>query len=135
MRQPPDTGPVVFYDARCLLCVKFVERLLRWDRAGQLLFAPLHGKTAAEALPPNLTQDPGTIVLWDASGLHTKSSALLRIAALLPWMHRMWRILEVMPASLRDRVYDWVAQNRTLWFGRLESPEPQTDKYPDRFLP
>lgn len=109
---------------------------MRRDRRGRLLFAPLQGQTALEELGPQDSDAKAwSLVLWDEDGLHDQSEAVFRALRHVggPWSSLS--LLRVVPRSLRDLVYRFIAERRYRWFGqrdtcRLPSPAEQA-----RFLP
>jgi predicted DCC family thiol-disulfide oxidoreductase YuxK len=62
-----------------------------------------------------------SVVLIDEKGVHTRSTAVLRILSRLgaPWAVGV--VFLLVPRWIRDAVYDWVARNRYRWFGRRDS--------------
>lgn len=44
------------------------------------------------------------------------------------------RTLQILPANFRDRIYRWVAGNRSHWFGRHETCYLPDTKHTDRFI-
>lgn len=109
--------PLVLYDGECGLCTGAVEFIRRRSRPGAFRFAPLESDEAEAILAgrPSLSD---TLILLDAAGIHERSTAALRIAAGLrrPWS---WlRLLRIVPVTLRDRGYDFIARRRLNWFGR-----------------
>lgn len=127
---------LIYYDGLCGLCDRFVQFVLRRDRAARYRFAPLQGSTAGERVPASL--DPRTsqtVILEDAGRFRVRSDAALAILSGLGGAWRVAGLLRVIPRPLRDAVYDLVARNRERWFGRRAEcrvPEPAER---DRFLP
>ncbi|HJR34151.1 MAG TPA: DCC1-like thiol-disulfide oxidoreductase family protein [Gemmatimonadales bacterium] len=127
---------LIYYDGYCGLCDRFVQFVLRRDRAARYRFAPLQGSTAQERVPATL--DPRTsqtVILEEGDRFRVRSDAALAILSGLggPW--RLAGLLRVIPRPLRDAIYDLVARNRERWFGRrAECRVPQPDER-DRFLP
>ena len=129
--------PLYFFDGYCGLCSGFVTFCLKHDGAGRLKFAsaqsPL-GQRVVRALGlPDSTLDR-TILLIDGDGIYSRSTALLRSCRHLRGWPRLLRPLELIPAILRDPIYDLVARNRYRWFGRATTcfkPPPHTR---DRFI-
>ena len=108
---------VVLIDGSCALCNGTTAWLSRRDGAGRLLFATNGGEVARIAgEPPG--GDPDTIVVWEGSRRHVRSTAIL---TLLRSLGGGWRLLAVLasvcPASLRDRFYDQVARRRHRFAG------------------
>ena len=127
---------LIYYDGYCGLCDRFVQFVLRRDRAARYRFAPLQGSTAQERVPATL--DPRTsqtVILEEGDRFRVRTDAALAILSGLggPW--RLAGLLRVIPRPLRDAIYDLVARNRERWFGRrAECRVPQPDER-DRFLP
>jgi len=114
----------LFYDGHCALCHRAVKFLLRHDRGGTAFrFAPLQGRTFKEALSPEQRAGlPDSMVLRTVDGkLLVRSDAWLHILAQLGGGWRiLGRVLRVIPRSLRDWSYDFVAAIRFRVFGRRE---------------
>ena len=127
---------IIYFDGYCGLCDRFVQFVLRRDRAGRYRFAPLQGSTARERVPSTLDpQASQTVILEDAGRFRVRSDAALAILAGLGGAWRLAAWLRVIPRPWRDAVYDLVARNRNRWFGRRDEcrvPEPAQH---DRFLP
>jgi predicted DCC family thiol-disulfide oxidoreductase YuxK len=107
---------MIFYDGHCGLCHRAVRFLLAEDRVGDTFrFAPLGSDAFLAVVPePARTQLPDSLVLRTSEG-----ELLTRSAAVLHAMRRLggaWRVLaaavSVLPASLRDWLYDGVARVR-----------------------
>jgi predicted DCC family thiol-disulfide oxidoreductase YuxK len=123
-------APVIVFDGVCALCSRWVRFLLRFDRHGRYRFAAMqgtHGRRLmrAHGLDPD---DPLSFLLVEHGHAHTDTDAIVRVLAGLggPW--RLVALARLLPRSLRDRGYRWLARNRYRWFGRhgscyLPSPE------------
>ncbi len=136
---PAGVGPrdaVVLFDGVCNLCNGAVQFLLAHDPTGELRFAALQSDAGRAILAwAGLTADPyATMVFLERGKVYTRSTAVLRIARHL---RRPWRWLAaalVVPAPLRDWVYDRLARNRYRLFGRRQEcllPRPELRR---RFL-
>ena len=127
--------PIVYFDGVCGLCNRFVDFLLRRDHRRQFRFAPLQGETAAARLRVRPGIAPRTIVLEDDEGIWERSRAVLRILRRLGGVWSATRILLLVPAPVRDWMYDLIAQRRYAWFGQRESCRLPTPDERERFLP
>lgn len=112
----PRMGWVLFFDGDCGFCNKSVQRVHALDRKGEIDFAPLQGKLAAELdLTKFAEKTGGTMVLVrEGDGKRfLKSDAWAELGNA---MGGVWKILGVMlgviPRPVRDAVYDLVARNR-----------------------
>ena len=127
---------IIYYDGLCGLCDRFVQFVLRRDRAARYRFAPLQGSTARERVPSTLDPETSqTVILDDGGRFRVRSDAVLAILTGLGGAWRLAGSLRMVPRPLRDAVYDLVARHRSRWFGRRAEcrvPEPAQR---DRFLP
>ena len=141
MKLPPALGdlprPLYFFDGHCVLCSSFVAFCLARDPAGRLKFASAQSALGQRVLKelglPDGTFDR-TILLLDGEDVHARSAAALLALHYLRGPVRWLRPLLLIPAWLRDPLYDLVARNRYRWFGRRPTcfvPTPQTR---DRFI-
>jgi len=129
--------PLYFFDGYCVLCSGFVAFCLARDPEGRLKFASAQSALgrrvlAALDLPDSTLQR--TILLLDGDEVHMRSAAVLRSLRHLRGPMRLLQPLLLIPAFLRDPLYDLVARNRYRWFGRRPScfvPMPQMR---DRFI-
>jgi predicted DCC family thiol-disulfide oxidoreductase YuxK len=74
--------------------------------------------------------DVDSILLYENGKIYAKSSAALRIAGKLRGAWPAFKLFLILPAFIRDAVYDWIARNRYRWFGKKETcmmPEKKVD--------
>ena len=122
------TQNFVLFDGVCGLCNFFIDFLLKHDREDVLLFAPLQGETAKQFIS---TIDPSnleTVVFASEGKTYTKSDAVLEILQSIGGIWRLAIIFKLIPKSLRDFVYSYVAKNRIAWFGQKETCRMPTEK-------
>jgi predicted DCC family thiol-disulfide oxidoreductase YuxK len=62
-----------------------------------------------------------TVIYWDTKKLHTKSSASLHIAKDMRNWISIFYILIIIPPIIRNGIYDYIAKNRTRWFGKTDT--------------
>ena len=124
---PDAQGPVLFFDGGCGLCHNSVRVLIRLDRKAKLIFAPLGGALFQQRVPPEAQAGlPDSLVLSPPDGkLHVRSAAVLRA---LEEIGGFWRFAakfgRLIPAALRDRLYDAIARARHRWFKKPETACP-----------
>ena len=111
--------PLILFDGVCLLCSSFIHFVLDHDAEGVFDFAPLQGPTAAKLLAEaGLPLDVSTVVLLDGSGVHTRSTAALRVLARCGFPYSCLYSLIWLPCPLRDLGYKAVAAVRYRVFGK-----------------
>jgi predicted DCC family thiol-disulfide oxidoreductase YuxK len=116
------------------LCNRFVDFVIRHDRKRVFIFATLQGEGAARLLPHALAGNDDTVVLLHDGVALVKSAAALKILGLMgpPWS--VLTVLRIVPAAIRDRVYDAVARRRYAVFGKRRSCRTPTPEERSRFL-
>ncbi len=134
-----DPRPVVLFDGVCNFCNATVRWTAARDPVARLRFAPLHTPAAHRAITladPDTDIDalPDTIVLVDEAGVHTASTALLRIARHLRFPYPALSLAAVIPRPLRDAAYRLFARNRYRWFGRSDECPLPPPGFASRFL-
>jgi len=127
---------IVFFDGVCGLCNHTIDFILRHDRKGVFLVAPLQGETAAATLKPEDTENLHSVVLQTSSGVYRRSAAAVRI---LQRLGGVWSVLGtllwIIPKPLRDLGYELVARNRYRLFGKKETCRLPTADEVGRLLP
>ncbi len=123
-----DPRPVVLFDGDCAFCNATVRWTVKRDPLARLRFAPLASDAARRVVAladPGRDFDslPDAIVLADRDGVHTASTAVLRLTRhlRLPWPACALALL--VPRPLRDAAYQVFARNRIRWFGRADACE------------
>jgi len=129
-------GPIILFDAECVLCSANAQFVLKHDKAGHFRLASMQGETGAEiyrkhGMDP---KDPSSMLVVEGNRVRQDSDAVLSIyeALGLPW--RLFGILRIVPAFLRDPVYRWIARNRYRLFGKRTSCWIAPPEYRDRIL-
>lgn len=132
----PSPRPIVFFDGVCAMCNASVSLLLRADRRGVFLFAPIQGSTARARLP-RLSADPRdwSLIYVDEAGVHEQSDAALRISRRLGGWWGVLALARFIPRWLRDPAYRLIARNRYRWFGRHDACRVPREEERARFLP
>lgn len=118
---------MLFYDGHCALCHGAVTFVLKHDRGGTLFrFAPLQGETFKTRISAdNRPVTDSVVVLTADERLLLRSSAFIHI---LRRLGGRWKflaaVIDSLPRSVRDAVYDFVARIRYRVFGRRDSVCP-----------
>ena len=129
----PSNPPLLLFDGICNLCNASVQWIIKRDPREIFRFASLQSETGTAMLKKfNLPADSlDTVVLIDGDKCYTHADASLHIARLLggPW--RLLLVFSIVPRPLRNRVYNWIANNRYRWFGKKDQcwlPTPELRK-------
>jgi predicted DCC family thiol-disulfide oxidoreductase YuxK len=123
---PVSDTRVILYDGYCNLCSGSVRWIVRNDRKKQFTYIPLQEERARsllESLPDRYRDKKGkdSVVLIMGQKAWFRSAAALRIATCLRFPWPLLSVFFLVPAFLRDLVYDLVARNRKRWFGERDT--------------
>ena len=115
-----DTRPLFVFDGVCVLCSTGAAFLMRHDREGRIDLA-----SAQSPLGQALYRHYGlamddTYLFLRAGRAFGKSAGYLELCAELGGGWRLLRALAIVPAPIRDWIYDRIAANRYRWFGKVE---------------
>jgi predicted DCC family thiol-disulfide oxidoreductase YuxK len=129
-------GPVILFDAECVLCSANARFILRHDKAARFRLASIQSVAGAaicrrHGVDP---EDPTTLLLVEGARVRRDSDAILGIYQGLGFPWALAGVLRLIPAALRDRVYRWIARNRYRFFGKRQSCWIAPPEYRDRIL-
>ena len=113
-------NPILLYDGICILCNGFVKWLIKRDTSKIFQYATLQqtiGKSIIEQLGIQ-DDDEDTVVLIHQGQYYTHADVSLQIAKILGLPYSLFGILNIVPRSVRNLVYRWIARNRYRWFGK-----------------
>ncbi len=139
MNDPIQKSPeaVVFFDGVCGLCNFWVDQLMKLDRRGVLRFAPLQSPYARAAIDARYLEPPySTVVIKMSDGqIFERSEGVLRCAQMVGGpLGSMFRVFALLPPRIRDEIYDRIAKNRYVWFGKRDTCRLPTPEEKERIL-
>lgn len=128
--------PVLLFDGVCNLCNGVVQFVIKRDPEAKFQFSSLQSNNGQQLLKKFQlpTTDFESFVLVEGDRYYRKSTAALRLAKKLG---RGWQLLYafiIIPAPLRDFIYNLVANNRYKIFGRTDECWIPTPELRARFL-
>ena len=126
----PKTKAIVLFDGVCNFCNASVNFVIERDKRDYFRFAPLQGEPARQIMTDNglAVGALDTLLLYEGEKIYTRSTAALRIARRLSGGWPLFYMFMVVPRPIRDFVYNIIAKNRYLIFGKKEScavPSPE----------
>lgn len=120
---------LVVIDDRCGLCSGGARRLARWDKDDRFRIVPMHSDLGRTLLK-SYGLDPDDPVSWlylDGDSGLTGFEGWARVGQVLGGLAQTLRLLLLIPAPLRQRLYYAMARNRMRFFGTddlCRLPEP-----------
>ncbi len=129
-------GPIILFDAECILCSANAQFVLTHDRTKRFRLAAMQGEVGSGlyrrfGIDPT---NPDSIIVVDGDKMLRDSDAVLAIYAGLGWPWKALALLRLVPRVLRDPLYLFVARNRYRIFGRRESCWLPSPEFRDRLL-
>ncbi|KMO38665.1 membrane protein [Methylobacterium tarhaniae] len=129
-------GPIILFDAECVLCSAHARFVLERDRDATFRLASMQSDIGQSlyrrhGMDP---EDPASLLVVEGDRMRRDSDAILAIYETLglPWS--LARIVRIVPAAWRDPVYRLIARNRYRLFGRRERCWIAPERYRDRIL-
>ena len=128
--------PIILFDGVCNFCDGAVNFLLRQDKKNIFRFAPLQSEAGQMLLNRYglKHEDFESFILIDKGKVYQKSVAALRVMNKLPWYWKEVQLFWIVPAFLRNAIYDFIARNRYAWFGKKDRCMIPTAEMRGRFL-
>lgn len=136
MTDLPKHKQFILFDGICNLCNSTVQYVINRDKKDIFMFIPLQSKKGKEIVNTlNVdTQKTDSIILYTKQGVYYKSSAALKIAYRLDFPTCLWSVFLIIPAFIRNGVYDYIAGNRYKWYGKKETCMVPTPELKSKFL-
>jgi predicted DCC family thiol-disulfide oxidoreductase YuxK len=137
----PEHSRIVLYDGLCGMCDAVVQFLLRHDKKDAFRFAPQQGEFARQILARHAMDAAmiETICVIEncnspAERVFIKSEATIHIAEGLGGIWSVALLAKLLPHSLRDAAYDFIARNRYRIFGKRTACRFPDANDADKFL-
>ncbi len=129
-------NPIILFDGVCNLCNNSVQFVIKYDAKKIFRFAALQSPTGQSLLKKyNLASiNFDSFVLIKNDKVFLKSTAALMVAKQLTGIVKLLYSFIIIPAFIRNVVYNFVAKNRYKWFGQQESCMIPTTDLNNRFL-
>ena len=133
----PKNKKLILFDGVCNLCNSSVQYIINHDKHDIFLFAPLQGETGQKIISYfNIdTSKTDSIILYsEEKGIDYKSTAALKIASRIGFPQNLLSAFLIVPAFIRNWVYDFIARNRYKWYGKKDECMIPTPDLKSKFL-
>lgn len=133
----PKDKKIILFDGVCNLCNSSVQFVIRHDKKDTFRFISLQSDLGQKIIN-NFAIDTSiidsTILYEPENGCYYKSEAAFRILNHLSGIYKCLLVFTILPNSLLNYIYDYVAKNRYKWFGKKESCMVPTSDLKIKFL-
>ncbi|MFL0352663.1 thiol-disulfide oxidoreductase DCC family protein [Xanthomarina sp. GH4-25] len=128
---------LILFDGVCNLCNASVQYVIKHDKNNEFMFAPLQGETGKKIINHYKidTSKIDSIILYtNTNKIYFKSTAALKIASKLGFPTNLLRVFLIVPAFIRNWVYNYIAKNRYKWYGKQNECMIPTENLKAKFL-
>ena len=127
---------ILLFDGYCNLCHSSVQFILKHEKNTEIYFTSLQSNSGIEIL--NYFEiDPhkiNSLVLIEKNKVYIKSTAALRLTKYLKGAYPIAFVFIIIPAVIRNIVYDFIAKNRYKWYGKMDHCPKPNEEFGKRFL-
>ncbi len=133
----PKNKKLILFDGVCNLCNSSVQYVIKHDKKNLFMFTALQSDIGQEIIN-NYSIDTSkidSILLYTPErGINYKSTAALKIAQHLGFPQNLMTVFFIIPAFIRNWVYDYIAKNRYKWYGKKDACMIPTPELKSKFL-
>lgn len=133
----PKDKKIILFDGVCNLCESSVQFIIQHDKKDVFRFVALQselGKKIVQYIGIESVNLDSILLYNPGVAYHYKSNAAIEIAKDLTGVYQFATIFRILPTSIRDKIYDYVAKNRYHWYGKKESCLLPTNELKSKFL-
>ncbi|MDP2060865.1 MAG: thiol-disulfide oxidoreductase DCC family protein [Flavobacteriaceae bacterium] len=137
MDQLPKNKEIILFDGVCNLCNGAVLFIIKRDRDDVFRFVSLQselGKEIIRYIGVDVSKTDSIVWYKPGEAYYYKSDAALMIINHFGGIWGLLNVFKIIPASLRNLLYDFIARNRYNWFGKKESCMIPTPELQQKFL-
>lgn len=114
---------IIVFDGECLMCNRFILFILRKDIQEKHFFTTQQSEFWKEYIQkiPREYKVIDSILLLQDGVILTYSTAIIKIFRSLGGLYSLFSVFYIIPKSLRDRLYKYMAKHRLFLFGQADS--------------
>ena len=133
----PRDKKIILFDGVCNLCNSTVQFLIKHDKKDVFRFVALQsdlGQQITAYIGIDTSKVDSIIVYEPGKAYFYKAEAALEIASAIGGICSLLGIFKVVPKSISNAVYDYIARNRYKWYGKKEACMLPTPEIKAKFL-
>lgn len=133
----PKNKILILFDGVCNLCNSSVQYVIKHDKKNLFMFTALQSDIGQEIIKNHKidTSKIDSILLYTPEkGIDYKSTAALKIAQQLGFPQNLMSVFFIIPAFIRNWVYDYIAKNRYKWYGKKDACMIPTPELKSKFF-
>jgi len=133
----PEGKKIILFDGFCNLCELSVLFVIKYDKKDIFRFVALQsdlGKEIVKYIGLSHKHIDSVILYEPGISYFYKSAAAIEIAKDLGGFFHLGMLFRIIPNGLRNVLYDYIAKNRYLWYGKKENCLVPTAEIKSKFL-
>lgn len=133
----PEGKKIILFDGFSNLCESSVLFVIKHDKKDIFRFVALQSDLGKEIVKHIglSTKHIDSVVLYEPGiSYYYKSAAAIEIAKNLGGIFHLGTLFRIIPTGLRNLLYDYIAENRYLWYGKKESCLVPTEEIKSKFI-
>lgn len=133
----PTHKKLILFDGVCNLCDASVQYIIKHDKKDIFRYTALQSEVGQEIIKKfniDTAQTDSILLYSESQGISYKSTAALKIALQLGFPRNLMCIFLIVPAFIRNWVYDYIAKNRYKWYGKKDECMIPTPELKSKFL-
>lgn len=137
MQLLPQHKKIILFDGLCNLCDATVQFIIKRDTKDVFRFVSLQSDLGCELLQklPIEFQLTDSVFLYESEKVFFyKSQAVFEIVKSIGGIYYCLLIFKLLPNTITNAVYDFIAKNRYRWWGKKETCLVPTKELESKFL-
>jgi len=133
----PKNKKIILFDGVCNLCNSSINYVIDHDKKDVFRFVSLQsdlGKVIQEYLGIENTSLDTIILYVPDEAYYIKSTAALKVINEFSGIWKLAQLFLILPSSIRNLAYNYVAKNRYKWYGKEDSCRIPTPELKAKFL-
>lgn len=133
----PEEKIFILFDGVCNFCNNTVNTIIQKDKKDQFRFIALQselGQKICKHLQIDQTKIDSIVYYQPNVAYYIKSGAAFELSKKIGGIYYLLTIFSVLPSSITDWAYDFIAKNRYNWFGKKDQCMIPDAKIREKFL-
>jgi predicted DCC family thiol-disulfide oxidoreductase YuxK len=128
--------PIILFDGVCNFCNGAVNFTIKREKKNNIHYAALQSDAGRKLVQQyGLPADDMRSFLFIENGkIYNRSTAALRVCRYLKGLWPLCYGFMIVPAFIRNGIYNWIAKNRYKWFGKRQECMIPTPEIRAKFL-
>lgn len=137
MEKLPVNKKIILFDGVCNLCDSTVQFIIKRDKEDIFRFVTLQselGEQIIKHIGVDRSKTDSIILYEPGIAYYYKAEAAIKIASALGGIYTLMNTFSILPKSLSNSVYDYIAKNRYKWYGKKDECMIPTPEMKAKFL-